>query len=223
MKKRTMDSQELPGDRSLHSEKGADRQGANEEYDGLKAQKASIPAELILLVKSTPGIQACKIYNRDDFVLAKSSKHGSDLTIALSGYFESVSILENAMASGRLTYFLVNVRDGGRFLFFEFEQLRLILLVKPEFNITEFSATCEQGSVSSEEIGGGMQQALNEMNLIRGVMGGYVYNTKMGVIEKNLPPVFKEEKLREISSHLIKLNQLFGADFPDHTDAFLFF
>ena len=68
-----------------------------------------------------------------------------------------------------------------------------------------------------------MQQALNEMNLIPGVMGGYVYNPKMGVIEKNLPPVFKEDKLREISSHLIKLNRLFGTDFPDHTDAFLFF
>ncbi len=68
-----------------------------------------------------------------------------------------------------------------------------------------------------------MQKALNEMNLIPGVMGGYVYNPEMGVIEKNLPSIFKEEKLREISSHLIKLNQLFGTDFPDHTDAFLFF
>ncbi len=129
---------DAPENRPLQREKGTEGQGANEEYDGLKAQKASIPAELISLVKTTPGIHACKIYNRDDFVLAKSSKHGSDLTIALSGYFEPVSILESAMASGKFTYFLVNVRDGGRFLFFEFKQLRLILSLKPEFNITEF-------------------------------------------------------------------------------------
>ncbi|NNJ99412.1 MAG: hypothetical protein HKP58_03265, partial [Desulfatitalea sp.] len=68
-----------------------------------------------------------------------------------------------------------------------------------------------------------MRQALNEMNLIPGVMGGYVYNPELGVIEKNLPPVFKEERLRDISTQLVALERHFGSDFPDHTDAFLFF
>lgn len=123
---------------SFHHQSWQGDETSDEEYDELKAQKASIPAELVSLIRSTPNIYACKIYNRDDFMLAKSSKQDSSLNISLSRYFRPVPDLEKALASGKFTYFLVNSENAERFLFFEFKKLRLILSLKPEFNITEF-------------------------------------------------------------------------------------
>jgi len=53
-----------------------------------------------------------------------------------------------------------------------------------------------------------MQQALNDLKAIPGVVGAAVYQTKQGIVANNLPGLFKQEKLAGIGK---LLNKIFSA------------
>lgn len=63
-----------------------------------------------------------------------------------------------------------------------------------------------------------MQQLIDDMKAIPGVIGACTYNSKGGVGSNNLPSLFKEEKLHDTARHLTKIHAAGRLNFPDLTE-----
>jgi len=60
-----------------------------------------------------------------------------------------------------------------------------------------------------------MQQLIEELKSIPGVVGASVYRPKQGVLCHNLPTLFKAERINEIGKHLAKIHAAGRHNFPD--------
>lgn len=60
-----------------------------------------------------------------------------------------------------------------------------------------------------------MEQLIEDLKSIPGVIGAAGYRSKQGITHSNLPALFKAEKLHEVAKHLIKINSAGRLNFPD--------
>ena len=60
-----------------------------------------------------------------------------------------------------------------------------------------------------------MQQLIDELKSIPGVVGASVFRSKQGVLCHNLPALFKAERINEIGKHLTKIHAAGRHNFPD--------
>ena len=63
-----------------------------------------------------------------------------------------------------------------------------------------------------------MQQLIDDMKDIPGVIGACTYRSKDGILNNNLPSLFKEERLQETAKHLAKIHAAGRLNFPDLTE-----
>lgn len=66
-----------------------------------------------------------------------------------------------------------------------------------------------------------MVNLLEELKTIPGVVGGYFISQKKGFLASNMPAMFKEPKLLDISRQLVKIYSAGRMNFPDISDTFL--
>ena len=68
-----------------------------------------------------------------------------------------------------------------------------------------------------------MQQLIEDLKSIPGVMGAYVYHPNEGIRSNNLPPLFKTERIMETARNLAKITAAGRHNFQDLSDIFLSF
>lgn len=68
-----------------------------------------------------------------------------------------------------------------------------------------------------------MQQIIDDLKSIPGVVGAAIYRSKHGIIHNNLPSLFKQERLTEIAKLLVKINSAGRLNFPDLAEVLLNF
>lgn len=68
-----------------------------------------------------------------------------------------------------------------------------------------------------------MQQLIEDLKSIPGVIGAYVYHPEEGVRANNLPPLFKTERITETAKNLVKITAAGRHNFHDLSEIFLNF
>lgn len=68
-----------------------------------------------------------------------------------------------------------------------------------------------------------MENLLEELKTIPGVVGGYFISQKKGFLASNMPALFKEPKLLEVSQQLAKIYSAGRMNFPGISEALLHF
>ncbi|NLV24927.1 MAG: hypothetical protein GXY54_09125 [Deltaproteobacteria bacterium] len=68
-----------------------------------------------------------------------------------------------------------------------------------------------------------MQQLIDDLKSIPGVIGAYIYHPNEGIRSNNLPPLFKTERMRETAKSLVKITAAGRHSFHDLADTFLNF
>lgn len=68
-----------------------------------------------------------------------------------------------------------------------------------------------------------MKAVLEEIQTIPGVIGGFLYHPRDGVLERDLPAVFKEPKLLKIGRILVKMYASGRSNFSDITELSLYY
>ena len=68
-----------------------------------------------------------------------------------------------------------------------------------------------------------MQQMIDDLKSIPGVIGAFGYRTKQGILCSNLPSLFKAERLIEIAKNLTKITTAGRLGFPDLTEVLISF
>lgn len=66
-----------------------------------------------------------------------------------------------------------------------------------------------------------MNDLLEELKVIPGVVGGYFISLKKGLLASNMPTIFKQPKILEVSKQLIKVNSAGKMNFPDTSEIFI--
>ncbi|MBN2428253.1 MAG: hypothetical protein JXK94_07955 [Deltaproteobacteria bacterium] len=66
-----------------------------------------------------------------------------------------------------------------------------------------------------------MQQLIDDLKSIPGVIGAYVFRTNEGVRCSNLPSIFKPERIAEITKSLIKIHTAGKQNFADLVEVFI--
>jgi CheY-like chemotaxis protein len=104
----------------------------SEAADAIEKQKAELPPGLIDILRSTDAVEEYRIYNEDNFVLNKSKTVDSVLKVVPSDYFEFAGLLTNEIVSGEMSYFQISTRNGERYIFLGYQDIRLVLSLKPD-------------------------------------------------------------------------------------------
>jgi predicted regulator of Ras-like GTPase activity (Roadblock/LC7/MglB family) len=68
-----------------------------------------------------------------------------------------------------------------------------------------------------------MQQLIDDLKSIPGVIGAYVYHPNGGLRANNLPPLFKNERITETAKSMVKITAAGRHNFHDLSDIFLSF
>ncbi len=68
-----------------------------------------------------------------------------------------------------------------------------------------------------------MNQVIDELKSIPGVIGGFVYDSQKGILANNLPSVFKVPKLEKLGKNLEKIYQNAGKNFSDIMEISLYY
>jgi len=68
-----------------------------------------------------------------------------------------------------------------------------------------------------------MQQMIDDLKSIPGVIGAFGYRAKQGILCNNLPSLFKAERLTEIAKNLSKIATAGRLNFPDLTEVLINF
>lgn len=68
-----------------------------------------------------------------------------------------------------------------------------------------------------------MQQIINDLKSIPGVIGAFGYRAKQGILCNNLPSLFKPERLTEIAKNLTKITTAGRLGFPDLAEVLISF
>jgi len=63
-----------------------------------------------------------------------------------------------------------------------------------------------------------MQQLIDDMKAIPGVIGACTYRSKEGITSNNLPSLFKDDRLQQTAKHLAKIHAAGRLNFPDLTE-----
>ena len=63
-----------------------------------------------------------------------------------------------------------------------------------------------------------MQQLIDDMKAIPGVIGACTYRSQEGIINNNLPSLFSDERLHNSAKHLAKIHAAGRLNFPDLTE-----
>lgn len=66
-----------------------------------------------------------------------------------------------------------------------------------------------------------MNNLLEELKVIPGVVGGYFINPQKGLLASNMPTIFKQPKIIEVSKQLIKVYSAGRMNFPDTSEVFI--
>jgi len=66
-----------------------------------------------------------------------------------------------------------------------------------------------------------MQQLIDDLKSIPGVIGAYVFRTNQGVQCSNLPSIFKPERIADITKSLIKIHTAGKQNFADLVEVFI--
>ncbi len=66
-----------------------------------------------------------------------------------------------------------------------------------------------------------MNNLLEELKVMPGVVGGYFIHPQKGLLASNLPAMFKPQKLLEISKELVKIHSAGRMNFADISEVFL--
>ncbi len=66
-----------------------------------------------------------------------------------------------------------------------------------------------------------MDRLIAELTTVPGVLGGYVFNSKAGVVANNLPPIFKSVKLTDMGKLLVTMYNTGRVNFNDTSEIFL--
>ena len=66
-----------------------------------------------------------------------------------------------------------------------------------------------------------MDNLLEELKVIPGVVGGYFIHPQKGVLASNMPSMFKQEKIIEISKQLIKIYSAGRMNFSDISETII--
>ncbi len=66
-----------------------------------------------------------------------------------------------------------------------------------------------------------MQQLIDDLKSIPGVIGAYVFRSNDGVRFSNLPSIFKPDRIAEITKSLIKIHGAGKQNFPDLVEVFV--
>lgn len=66
-----------------------------------------------------------------------------------------------------------------------------------------------------------MQQLIDDMKAIPGVIGACTFNSQDGIIENNLPSLFKHDRLGNTAKHLAKIHAAGRLNFPDLTEVMI--
>jgi hypothetical protein len=75
--------------------------------------------------------------------------------------------------------------------------------------------------LDQKEQGETMQQLIDDLKSIPGVIGGYIYRSNGGVLFSNLPSLFKPERIAEITKSLVKIHGAGKQNFPDLIEVFI--
>jgi CheY-like chemotaxis protein len=102
------------------------------DYEAIERQKAKLPPGLMDILARSDEVDEYRIFNEDNFVLNKSETIDSALKVVPSDYFELAGRLANDIGSG-LSYFQIGTCKGARYIFLEYNEIRMVLSVKPEF------------------------------------------------------------------------------------------
>lgn len=68
-----------------------------------------------------------------------------------------------------------------------------------------------------------MQQMIDDLKSIPGVIGAFGYRTKQGILCNNLPSLFKQERLAEVAKNLAKIAAAGRLGFPDMAEVLINF
>ena len=68
-----------------------------------------------------------------------------------------------------------------------------------------------------------MDNVIEDLKSISGVLGGLLYNSQKGVIASNLPPIFKIENLTEIGKMVSKIYGTGSGNFTEITEISLYY
>lgn len=63
-----------------------------------------------------------------------------------------------------------------------------------------------------------MQQLIDDMKAIPGVIGACTYRSQEGITSNNLPSLFKDDRLHNTAKHLAKIHAAGRLNFPDLTE-----
>jgi predicted regulator of Ras-like GTPase activity (Roadblock/LC7/MglB family) len=66
-----------------------------------------------------------------------------------------------------------------------------------------------------------MQQLIDDMKAIPGVIGACTYCSQNGIIDNNLPSLFKHDRLDNTAKHLAKVHAAGRLNFPDLTEVMI--
>jgi hypothetical protein len=68
-----------------------------------------------------------------------------------------------------------------------------------------------------------MSQMIDDLKAIPGVIGAYTWHTTHGLVDNNLPSLFKSERLVEIANILVRIHSSGQKNFPDLGDTMVCF
>ena len=66
-----------------------------------------------------------------------------------------------------------------------------------------------------------MQQLIDDMKAIPGVIGACTYRSKEGILDNNLPALFQTDRLLDAARHLAKIHAAGRLNFPDLTEVMI--
>ena len=66
-----------------------------------------------------------------------------------------------------------------------------------------------------------MQQLIDDLKSIPGVIGSYVFRSNGGVLCSNLPSIFKPDRIADMTKSLIKIHSAGMQNFPDLVEVFI--
>ena len=66
-----------------------------------------------------------------------------------------------------------------------------------------------------------MQQLIDDLKSIPGVIGSYIFRSSEGVRFSNLPSIFKPDRITEMTKSLIKIHSAGKQNFPDLVEVFI--
>ncbi len=105
--------------------------------------------KLSQILKKMPTINEFKIFDGNDFVQAKSSTSNPVLQFAPSEYFSLAEELRSLFKNGSLKHFVVNTAKGLRYLFFQIDDSRIIISLKPGIQPKDFFSKVDIERISA--------------------------------------------------------------------------